>query len=82
MREALLAAAAMSVAGWPSAPLGLSHALGHQAGAQWGMSHGTTSPIFLPAVMAFNAPVAEPAFELMADALGAPERGGRSASKR
>jgi maleylacetate reductase len=80
-REILLAAAAMSVAGWPSPPLGLSHALGHQAGAQWGMSHGTTSPIFLPAVMAFNVPVASAAFELMANALDRSKRPGRSPSE-
>ena len=80
-REKLLAAAAMSVAAWPSALLGLSHAIGHQAGAQWGMSHGTTSPIFLPAVMAFNAPAAEGAFELMADALDSPKCRSRNASE-
>jgi maleylacetate reductase len=68
-RARVLAGAGMSVLS-PS-PLGISHALGHQAGAAWSIPHGNTTSIFLPAALAFNAPVAGNALRTMADAIGA-----------
>lgn len=41
-----------------NARLGLSHAIGHIIGPRFGISHGDTSALILPAVMAFVADVA------------------------
>ena len=41
-----------------SARLGLSHAIGHIIGPRWGISHGATSALALPAVMEFVSDVA------------------------
>lgn len=41
----------------PNVRFGLSHGLGHQVGARFGIPHGTTSCIFLPPVLEFNAVV-------------------------
>lgn len=71
-RARVLASAGMSVLS--PCPLGISHALGHQAGAAWSIAHGHTTGIFLPVALAFNAPAAGTALRTMADALGA---GGR-----
>lgn len=70
-RARVLAGAGMSVFAWPSGPLGVSHALGHQAGATWHIRHGHSAAIFLPHALAFNAPAAESALCAMALALGA-----------
>lgn len=55
-------------------PLGASHGLGHQLGAVAGMSHGHTSCVMMPHVMAFNEPVTAPAQARIAAALGTPGR--------
>ncbi len=70
-RARVMAGATMSVLS--PCPMGISHALGHQAGAAWGIAHGHTTGIFLPVALAFNAPAAGTAFRTMADALGAGE---------
>ncbi|WP_354701592.1 NAD-dependent methanol dehydrogenase [Paraconexibacter sp. AEG42_29] len=51
--------------------VGLSHGLGHQLAAQFGMIHGVTSACMLPHVMAFNADVTAPRLARIAEALGA-----------
>lgn len=67
-RARVLAGAGMSMLS--PCPLGISHALGHQAGAAWSMAHGHTTAIFLPTALTFNAPAAGTALRTMADALG------------
>lgn len=69
-RARVLAAAGMSVFAWPSGPLGVSHALGHQAGATWHIRHGDSAAIFLPRALEFNAPAADGPLREMAYALG------------
>ena len=52
-----------------SARLGLSHAIGHIIGPRFGISHGATSALMLPAVMAFVADVATAPLTRIATAL-------------
>jgi alcohol dehydrogenase class IV len=40
----------LSMSGFHNAFLGLSHAIGHQLGARWGVPHGETSCVTLPTV--------------------------------
>ncbi|GAB5469876.1 MAG: iron-containing alcohol dehydrogenase [Rhodospirillales bacterium] len=44
-------AAWLSIAGLPSVGIRLSHLIGHQVGARWGIPHGVTSCITLPHCM-------------------------------
>lgn len=69
-RGRVLAGAGLSVFAWPSGPLGVSHALGHQAGATWHIGHGYSAAIFLPRALEFNAPASADALRRMAGALG------------
>jgi len=69
-RTRVLAAGGLAVLGWPSVAVGLSHALGHQAGAAWHIEHGASTAIFLPRALEFNAPAAGHALEQMARSLG------------
>ena len=69
-REQGQVAAWMSYFGEMNLTLGLSHAIGHQLGARFGMLHGVTSCIVLPQVMRFLAPVVEERLALVAGALG------------
>ncbi len=55
-RAACQIAAWMSIAGVSTGGLRLSHVIGHQAGARWGIQHGITSAVLLPTVMRFLAP--------------------------
>jgi alcohol dehydrogenase len=72
-REQGQVAAWMSYFGEMNLTLGLSHAIGHQLGARFGMQHGVTSCIVLPQVMRFLAPVVDERLALVAQALGVEE---------
>jgi len=63
-------AAWMSLYSLNNVMMGLSHAIGHQLGAQLGMPHGATSCVALPAVMRFNAAVAADRLSIAARAMG------------
>ncbi len=63
-------AAWMSIAGMISVRPRLSHPLGHQIGARWGVPHGVTSCVVLPAVMRHLAPATLDAQVRIAAALG------------
>ncbi|MBK1658482.1 maleylacetate reductase [Paracraurococcus ruber] len=54
-------------------PMGASHGIGYVLGAAFGVPHGHTSCIMLPAVMRWNAPANPDRQALVAAALGAPE---------
>jgi alcohol dehydrogenase class IV len=56
-----------------SAGLGLSHAIGHVIGPRFGISHGATSALMLPAVMAFVADVSAGPLARVATALAPDE---------
>lgn len=66
-------AVGLACAGLNRVPYGASHGLGHQLGAVSGMSHGHTSCVMMPHVMAHNAPATGEAQRLIADALGRPD---------
>jgi maleylacetate reductase len=51
-------------------PMGASHGIGYVLGAKYGIPHGYTSCLMLPAVMAWNAPVNASRQALVSDALG------------
>lgn len=53
-------------------PYGASHGIGHSLGAVAGVSHGYTSCVMLPAVLAWNAEHTAERQELVAEALGSP----------
>ncbi len=55
----------------PNVRFGLSHALGHQVGARFGVPHGLTSCMLLPPVLAFNRAVNAERQSLLAEAIGA-----------
>lgn len=65
-------AAWLSIVGLPNAGLGLSHALGHQIGPRWEVSHGVTSAVMLPHAMRFVARRAPTRFASIAASLGVP----------
>jgi len=60
----------LSVSGILNVGTRLSHPIGHQMGAFWGVPHGVTSCIALPAVMRHLAPVTEGAQRRIAAILG------------
>ena len=64
-------AAWLSIYGAFNAPVGLSHAIGHQLGGRCRVPHGVTSCITLARVMAFNAPVIPDRMAALAAAMGA-----------
>jgi maleylacetate reductase len=45
----------LAIFGIMNVRLGLSHAIGHQVGARWGVPHGITSCLTMPAVIEFNS---------------------------
>ena len=51
-------------------PMGASHGIGYVLGARYGIPHGHTSCLMLPAVMAWNASVNADRQALVAEALG------------
>jgi maleylacetate reductase len=55
-------------------PMGASHGIGYVLGAEFGVPHGHTSCIMLPAVMRWNQPVNQARQALVAAAMGAPGR--------
>jgi alcohol dehydrogenase class IV len=69
-REEGQIAAWMSYFGEMNLTLGLSHAIGHQLGAQFRIQHGITSCIILPQVMRYLAPMVADRLTLVAAALG------------
>jgi len=68
-------AIAASAAGVPT---GASHGIGYALGATFGVAHGHTSCVMLPAVLAWNAKVNGERQQALAHAMGAP---GRAASE-
>ena len=66
-------AVGLACAGLNRVPYGASHGLGHQLGAVFGMSHGHTSCVMMPHVMAHNLPATGEAQQLIADAMGRPD---------
>lgn len=66
-------AVGLACAGLNRVPYGASHGLGHQLGAVFGMSHGHTSCVMMPHVMAHNLPATAEAQHLIADAMGRPD---------
>jgi len=63
-------AVGMACAGLNRVPYGASHGLGHQLGAVLGMSHGHTSCVMMPHVMAHNLSATTEAQALIAGAMG------------
>lgn len=55
-----------------NAGVGVSHAIGHQIGARYGIPHGITSCVVLPASMAYNDAVAREVLDEIAAILGGP----------
>ncbi|WP_040493675.1 iron-containing alcohol dehydrogenase [Ilumatobacter nonamiensis] len=66
-------AVGLACAGLNRVPYGASHGLGHQLGAVFGMSHGHTSCVMMPHVMAHNEPATGEAQRLIATAMGRPD---------
>jgi alcohol dehydrogenase len=64
-------AAWLSLYGAFNAPVGLSHAIGHQLGGRCGIPHGITSCITLARVMGYNAPAVPERMAAIAEAMGA-----------
>lgn len=69
-RTDCLLAAWLAMFALPNVGVGLSHAIGHQLGAQFDIPHGITSCITLPRVMAFNAFATLPRQRRIAEAMG------------
>jgi maleylacetate reductase len=58
-------------------PMGASHGIGYILGGAYGVPHGVTSCVMLPAVLEWNEPVNEARQRAVAEALGRPgERAG------
>ena len=55
-------------------PTGASHGIGYALGAGFGVAHGHTSCVMLPAVLSWNAAVNRERQKELAAAMGAPER--------
>jgi maleylacetate reductase len=55
-------------------PTGASHGIGYALGATFGVPHGHTSCVMLPAVLKWNAAVNGERQKALADAMGAPQR--------
>lgn len=53
-------------------PMGASHGIGYVLGAAYGVPHGHTSCVMLPAVLRWNRPVTEHLQAQLATAIGAP----------
>lgn len=66
-------AVGLACAGLNRVPYGASHGLGHQLGAVCNMSHGHTSCVMMPHVMAHNLPATKQTQQLIADAMGRPD---------
>lgn len=66
-------AVGLACAGLNRVPYGASHGLGHQLGAVFGMSHGHTSCVMMPHVMAHNLPGTGEAQQWIAEAMGRPD---------
>ncbi len=60
----------LAIFGIMNVRLGLSHAIGHQVGARWGLPHGITSCLTMPAVIEFNAEAAGPRMHEIARSMG------------
>ncbi len=67
-------AAWLAATGIVRTPYGASHGIGHALGAVTGMAHGITSCVMLPAVMQWNLPETGPQQQLVAAAMGQPDR--------
>jgi maleylacetate reductase len=55
-------------------PTGASHGIGYALGASFGVPHGQTSCVMLPAVLRWNAAVNAVRQRALSEAMGAPER--------
>ncbi len=69
-REHCQTGAWLAIFGIMNVRLGLSHAIGHQVGARWGVPHGITSCLTMPAVIEFNAEAAGNRMHRIARAMG------------
>jgi maleylacetate reductase len=61
-------------AGAAGVPTGASHGIGYALGATFGVAHGHTSCVMLPAVLRWNAAVNAERQKALSDAMGAPDR--------
>jgi len=68
-RGHMMSAAAMGAVAFQKG-LGAIHALSHPVGSVYNTHHGTTNAVFMPAVLAFNAPAIKDRFDLVAAYLG------------
>jgi len=73
-RARMLVAATMGAAAFQKG-LGAVHSLSHPIGAMYGAHHGLLNAVLMPYVLAFNRPVIAPKMDVLAQALGLPERG-------
>jgi maleylacetate reductase len=61
-------------AGAAGVPTGASHGIGYALGATFGVAHGHTSCVMLPAVLKWNAVVNGERQKALSEAMGAPDR--------
>jgi len=61
-------------AGAAGVPTGASHGIGYALGATFGVAHGHTSCVMLPAVLKWNAAVNAGRQKALSEAMGAPDR--------
>ncbi len=61
-------------AGASGVPTGASHGIGYVLGGTFGVPHGHTSCVMLPAVLAWNAAVNAERQKALSEAMGAPQR--------
>jgi maleylacetate reductase len=55
-------------------PTGASHGIGYVLGSTFGVAHGHTSCVMLPAVLAWNSAVNGERQKALSEAMGAPDR--------
>ena len=68
-------------AGAAGVPTGASHGIGYALGATFGVAHGHTSCVMLPAVLKWNAAVNAERQKALSEAMGAPDRPGVGAGQ-
>jgi maleylacetate reductase len=62
-------------------PTGASHGIGYVLGGTFGVPHGHTSCVMLPAVLQWNAAVNGDRQKALSAAMGAPDRGAHALAK-
>ena len=71
-RDEMLLGTYLSATAFASAGSGLHHKICHVLGGSYDLPHAQTHAVILPHVLAFNAPAAPRAAQMMADAFGTP----------